>query len=125
MSSKKEAVFAQLKRAAERLEEVLKLPRNDVIRDSAIQRFEFTSELAWKTLKEILEEKGQKIYPPADILKASFKAGIIDEDEAWMEMVKARNLTSHLYKESLAEEIYGRLPVFLEKIKSLIKKISS
>jgi len=54
--SQRRIFIEKLTKAIERLEEVLKLEKNAVVRDSAIQRFEFTFDLAWKTLKLYLEE---------------------------------------------------------------------
>ena len=55
--TKTEALVQQFSRALLRLKEVLNIPRNDIVRDSAIQRFEFTLDLSWKALKAYLEDK--------------------------------------------------------------------
>lgn len=72
-----------------------------------IQSFEYTHELAWKTLKDFLEEKGNvtTIYGPKDATKEAFKVGLIKDGEIWMNMIKSRNLTSHTYNEDTASEI--------------------
>lgn len=59
------AQMASLARAVERLKAALERPKDEFIRDSAIQRFEFTFELAWKTLKTFLELQGLGPAPPA------------------------------------------------------------
>lgn len=71
-----------------------------------IQAFEYTHELAWKTLQDFLNDKGnEEIYGPKDVVRASFKYGIIEEGEIWMDMIKNRNKTSHTYNEETAKDI--------------------
>jgi nucleotidyltransferase substrate binding protein (TIGR01987 family) len=71
-----------------------------------IQVFEFTHELAWKLLKDYLEEQGfLGIIGSKNATREAFKNGIIQNGEAWMDMIKARNLTSHTYNVGVAEEI--------------------
>lgn len=125
MSSKREELVRQLTGAAERFEEVLKKAKNDIVRDSAIQRFEFTYELAWKAMKAYLEEKGVKeLYSPKDVIKGAYQNKIIDNDPVWLEMVDTRNMTSHIYKEEMAEKVYAKLPSYLPLIKKLINQLS-
>lgn len=71
-----------------------------------VQGFEFTHELAWNVLKDYLEGKGLSgIIGSKDATRAAFKNGLIDDGEAWMDMIKARNLSSHTYNLETAEEI--------------------
>lgn len=72
-----------------------------------IQAFEFTHELAWKLLKDFLEDKsGQKLYGSKDATKAAFEAELITDGETWMEMISSRNLTSHVYDEQASSAIF-------------------
>jgi nucleotidyltransferase substrate binding protein (TIGR01987 family) len=71
-----------------------------------IQAFEFTHELAWNTLKDFLENRGvQNIYGSKDVTREAFKAGLIDNGEIWMDMIKSRNLATHTYNQTTALEI--------------------
>src|SRR5690554_4206667 len=71
-----------------------------------IQVFEFTHELAWKTLKDFLQSRGNiEIYGSKDATREAFKNNLIEDGDAWMEMVQSRNLTSHTYNEGTADEI--------------------
>ncbi|MCP4423426.1 MAG: nucleotidyltransferase [Chloroflexi bacterium] len=71
-----------------------------------IQAFEFTHELAWKTLKDFLEERGiQNLYGSKDVARQAFKAGLIENGQIWMDMIQSRNLTSHTYDEATAAQI--------------------
>lgn len=93
-------------RALARLGDVLKRSEDDVVRDSIIQRFEFTFEMAWKTLFRYLLLKGERVGAKAwDVLPAAFEAGLLDDAEAWDRMRDYRNDTSHEYNEVKAIEV--------------------
>jgi nucleotidyltransferase substrate binding protein (TIGR01987 family) len=98
--------------AAARLVEVAALPETDIVRDAAIQRFEFTFELVWKTLQLYLEHEGLESSGPRAVLKKAFVIKLIsdqDEGDVWLQMLDDRNLTSHAYDEMLAVRIYTRI----------------
>jgi len=99
--------FAQLQEAVElsRQRELSKLEQQGLI-----QAFEYTHELAWKTLKDFLEARGvQNIYGSRDTTREAFKAGLIDNGEVWMEMIQSRNLTSHTYNEETASVVFSAI----------------
>ena len=75
-------------------------------RDAVIQRFEFTYELAWKTLKAYLETKDLFVLNPKDTLKLAHQQQLLSDANAWSELHMQRNLTTHTYDEKLAEDIY-------------------
>jgi len=71
-----------------------------------IQAFEFTHELAWKTLKDFFEVKGnQGIYGSKDAVREAFKVGLIEDGETWMRMIASRNASSHTYNQKPADSI--------------------
>ena len=95
--------FSQLKEAVELAQE-RKLSKLE--EQGLIQAFEYTHELAWNTLKDFLEEHGARnLYGSKDTTREAFKRGLIDNGEAWMDMINSRNLTSHTYNESTAAQI--------------------
>lgn len=96
--------FAQLEDA---IKCYLTAPQDTLYRDGLIQRFEFTVELAWKSLREYLEDQGVvlSVVSPRAVLKEAYAAGIIDDDATWNAIISARNLTSHVYDEATAAEI--------------------
>ncbi|MFA6940874.1 MAG: nucleotidyltransferase substrate binding protein [Clostridiaceae bacterium] len=99
--------------------------KNELLRDGIIQRFEFTFELAWKTLKEVFEEEGLiGLNSPKTVLKEAFSAGIIKDEKLWINMLLDRNATSHLYSENSAKEIcvniQGKYIIALEELKNNI-----
>jgi len=79
---------------------------SDLETEGLIQRFEYTFELAWKTMKDYLEAKGfAEIVGSRDAIRLAFSEGIITGGEIWMEMITARNLTTHLYEQHIAQRI--------------------
>jgi nucleotidyltransferase substrate binding protein (TIGR01987 family) len=75
-----------------------------------IKAFEFTHELAWNVLKDFLESRGtMDLYGSKDATREGFAKGLIQNGEAWMEMIQSRNRTSHSYNEETADEIAGAI----------------
>lgn len=88
------------------LEKAARQPKDEYLRDSVIQRFEFTHELAWKMLKLRLEQEDIFAKTPRETLQAALQAGMIEDGNAWSDLQKMRNLTSHTYNEVLADDVY-------------------
>ena len=79
---------------------------SELEKQGLIKAFEYTYELAWKTLKDFLEFSGQlDIYGSRDVTRKAFELNLIEDGEGWMDMLKSRNLTSHTYHEEVVEEI--------------------
>ena len=103
---------SDVRSATSRLMALVTAPGDEVVRDATIQRFEFTFEAMWKALKLYLDNEGLQAVSPRDVLRQAFAAGLVpDQGEAdqWMAMLDDRSLTSHVYREALAREIYGRI----------------
>lgn len=100
---------AAVARLREALDDYKKFPL-DSVRDGAIQRFEFCTELAWKTMREYLLDQGYtNINSPKEVIKQAFAFGMIDDQNAWVELLNDRNLTSHVYDEATAAAIFARI----------------
>ncbi|MCY3690932.1 MAG: nucleotidyltransferase substrate binding protein [Chloroflexota bacterium] len=91
---------------------------NELEREGAIQRFEYTFQLAWLTLKDRLEYGGVVLteVTPRNIIQQAFAAKLIDDAEVWIDMLVDRNLMSHTYDfarfQAVLESVRGRyLPV--------------
>ena len=102
--------FDNYQRALQRLQQAVELAAtralSDLEQQGVIQGFESTHELAWNTLKDFLSYRGiSNIIGSRDATRAAFKAGLIQDGEVWMDMMKSRNLTSHTYREEVAKEI--------------------
>ena len=79
---------------------------SDLERQGLIQAFEFTHELSWKTLKDFLASRGiEELYGSRDTTREAFAQGLITDGEAWMEMIRHRNLSTHTYDEATVQEI--------------------
>ncbi|WP_457636088.1 HI0074 family nucleotidyltransferase substrate-binding subunit [Persephonella sp.] len=117
--------LSELEKCLKKFEEVLSLEKDDVVRDSAIKRFELCFELSWKTLKDFLTEEGILCRSPKSCLKEAFSMGLIQDEDEWLSILEDRNLSVHTYDEALAEELYNRLPDHLKAMKNLAKAIKS
>lgn len=110
-----------LKNALDRLQQSLSYPEDQpLVLDASIQRFEFCIELTWKTLKKALAQEGIEANTPRECVQQAFAAHWIDDEVQWLLMLKDRNLTSHTYKEALAQEIFQRLPHHLTAMQALL-----
>ena len=96
-------------------------------RDSMVQRFEYCTDLFWKYLKKYLETFVElpDINGPAPIIRASFSAGLLDEQEAEnaLDMIKDRNMTSHIYKEDIAETLAAKIPQHCRLMNAVVSRL--
>jgi len=110
--------------ALARLQDALIQSRSEWIRDAAIQRFEFTFELAWKTTMRVEQASGlESGTSPRQVIKVAFKADWIDDNELWLKMLDDRNRTSHTYNQMVAEEIFDRLPEYSDALSGLLARL--
>ena len=101
--------FQNFQRAFKLLENALEggpAALSDLEKEGVIQRFEYSFELSWKSLKDFLEEGGLVISPltPRKILKEAFAARILPDGQVWIEMLDHRNLLAHTYSAAVFEE---------------------
>jgi nucleotidyltransferase substrate binding protein (TIGR01987 family) len=102
--------FENFSKAVNLLEEVQKLDvgkTSQLEKEGIIQRFQFTLELGWKTLKDRMESDGLLLaqISPKMVVKEAFKAKYIDQIEIWLDMINDRNLLSHTYDFTVMEEV--------------------
>ncbi|WP_269225448.1 nucleotidyltransferase substrate binding protein [Flavobacterium eburneipallidum] len=100
--------FKQLKKAKE-----LKNEREftELELQGVIQAFEVSQELSWKVMKDFLEEQGKTdMFGSKNAVKEAFNVGLISNGDIWFDMIKSRNLTSHIYDEN---EVLAILEVIL------------
>ena len=99
--------FANYRKALAQLQKAInKGELSELEKQGLIKAFEYTYELAWKTMKDFLEFSGQTdIYGSRDVTRKAFELNLITDGDGWMDMLKSRNLTSHTYREEVAEEI--------------------
>lgn len=125
--------FTALENTINRLGEVLKRyereKTDDVVRDSVIQRFEFTYSIALKTLRKYFIERAFVIDDVNNLsfnemIRIASKLNLIKSDlEKWTQYRTMRNLTSHTYDEEIALKVVGIVPEFYEEISFLLAKM--
>ncbi|MCF6092538.1 nucleotidyltransferase substrate binding protein [Microaerobacter geothermalis] len=69
-----------------------------------IQCFEYTFELAWKTIKDYLEQEGFEVKSPRAAIQTAFQSELVTDGHTWIDMLQKRNLMAHTYNEKFAEE---------------------
>lgn len=103
--------FANFQRAFRRLAqaaaEAQRRKLSDLELQGLLQAFEFTHELAWKTLKDYLLASGStaRLHGSRDATREAFSEGLVDGGEVWMRMIEHRNETTHTYDEATADRI--------------------
>lgn len=118
------------KKAIDSLEEVLSLEKTAIIRDSAIQRFEYTFEFAVKFIRRYIEQNYSNMsnYDSSsfrDVIRTALQVKIINKSfDEWVKYRDARNKTSHGYSEKAAEEVYEIAVEFLEEAKFVYEFLS-
>ena len=99
---------------------------SDLEKQGMIQGFEFTFELAWNVMKDYLEEEGiTGIIGSKSAVRHAFNKGLIEDGQVWMDMVEARNISSHTYDEQTAEELFKKITeIFYEHLLAFVEKMS-
>ena len=101
--------FENFRLANQNLRETVNLIKNEGLNRvyimAIVQAFEMSFELAWKTMKDYLEYTGTIVENPRSTIKEAFVQDIIQDGQLWIEMMEARNKTSHTYKEEFARQI--------------------
>jgi nucleotidyltransferase substrate binding protein (TIGR01987 family) len=124
--------FSNYTKAFQSLTEAVDLSRERELstleQQGLIQSFEFTHELAWKVLKDYLEYQGvADVVGSRDASRFAFQNSLIQDGEVWMQMIAARNQTSHTYNlkiaqavvESILTQFYPALKQFAQKFSDL------
>ena len=99
---------------------------NQLEKEGAVQRFEYTLELAWKTVKDYLEQSGVVLsaVTPRQVIKDAFAARILDDGQTWIDMIDHRTLLSHTYDAAKFEEavdaIHGRYLAAFAQVRDLL-----
>jgi len=130
---KLEKQLEDFRKAIGRLEEALNMAAETrggklypFLRDSAIQRFEFTFEIFWKLVKAALRQlEGVECNSPKSCMRELFRNKYVEESELekLLEMVDDRNLTVHTYHEEIAEELLGKLKGYAILMRSVVEGI--
>ncbi len=127
--------FANYQKALSELREAIQISRTRELskleKQGLIQGFEYTHELAWTLMKDYIEYQGPaEVKGSRDATREAFKRGLITDGTQWMDMIRGRNLTSHTYNQSSANQLAQTIidhfyPLFEElnrTFESLLKK---
>lgn len=99
--------FSNYQKALAQLERFIEPPAlNEREQQGLIKAFEYSFELAWNTLRDLLRSQGNAtLLGSRDTLREAFRLGLIEQGETWMLMIQDRNLTSHTYNRATADAI--------------------
>jgi len=114
-------------KALKTLKEITEQPYSIIVRDAAIQRFEYSFEIFWKFVKEYMRyEEGVICNSPKSCFRDAFKVDLISEEETIkaLEMTDDRNQTSHTYHEEVAQEIYTKIEDYYKLMDTVCRKLS-
>lgn len=113
--------FENFKKAATQLTEFIEKENlNKFEVQGLIQCFEYTFELAWKTMKDYLEQEGFDVKSPRKTIQTAFQIQLITDGHAWIDALEKRNLMAHTYDEGKAMEAEE---LIREKYYKIIKKL--
>ena len=120
-----EAGLESFEHAIKRLEAALQYDPAvlDIALDAVIQRFEFTFERAWKSIRLAAKAVGYDCKSPRGCLKLAYKMEWLEDEENWLRLLEARNLTSHTYDQETAREVYETVKEYFEVFPSLLKEL--
>jgi len=97
--------FENFSKAVGQLKEFIEKPElNKFEKQGLIQCFEYTFELAWKTMKDYLEAQGFTVKSPRDTIQTSFQIELLKDGHSWIDALDKRNLLAHTYDEGRANE---------------------
>jgi len=127
-----------LKKAARSLRDALRLHTDEAarpelrlaLRDSVIQRFEYTYELAWKALQRWLRENvspeaAAPVYSRKELFRLAARAGLLDDPARWFSYHKARNVSAHTYDEQNAEVAFEAAQGLAGDVEALIERLTA
>ncbi len=97
-----EKSFKVLQRRKDKYEE---FPKDEGYQMAFVQAFGILFELSCKTLRDYLENQGIEVTTPRLVIKEAFKAEVIRKGEDWIEALKQRNKTSHVYDEKILKQV--------------------
>jgi nucleotidyltransferase substrate binding protein (TIGR01987 family) len=119
--TKLESLIEDLTEANQRLKEASELEPTRIHKDATIQRFEFTFELAWKTIQEYVRDQGLDCKSPKNCFRTAAEIDLIKNPKVWFEYLEARNLVAHTYNERLADKVYRQAIKFCAEVDNLLK----
>ena len=115
----------QLEAALLTLDEVLMMEWSRVVRDAAIQRFEYCFELVWKLIKRRLKLDGIEANSPRQAIRHAFETGYIEDVDFWFELLEDRNLTTHTYNAEIADKVFESAKRLPDASRALLQRMKA
>ncbi len=117
------------RKALASLKKVMKMDlTDDVVRDAAIQRFEYTYELAWKMMeRHIAWVRSERSGPPLmrkELFREAARYNLLTDPQRWFDHQEARNTTSHAYDENAAKKVFEAIPRSIVDAQYLLKALA-
>lgn len=115
-----------MERSLVTLDAAFELPKNEIVRDAAIQRFKVAYELAWRVIRRHLEWSGVpdvESWTRKDLFREAARAGLIVDAERWFDHDFARNLSFRTYEELYADEVYEAARNFAHDARRLVERL--
>lgn len=120
--------FTALENALVTFEEAIKRgPTSDLERDGTIQRFEYTFELCWKSIRKILLALGRESVSssPKPIFRDAHQENLIKDIDVWFRYIDARNRSSHTYNKATAEKVFNDIQDFATHARNLLENLNA
>ena len=115
--------YSNFKKASSQLQEFIeKEELNKFELQGLIKCFEYTFELAWKTMKDYLEQEGYEVKSPRKAIQLAFQIELISDGHTWIDALQKRNLMAHTYNENIAKEAEG---LIRDKYYKMIRDLNS
>lgn len=118
------SILRSFRNALDRFAEALAATDDELARDASIQRFEFTYELAWKSIRRQAQLYNQECPFARLAFKVAYGNSWISSETIWIEMLESRNRVAHTYDENYVERLAQRLPIFLAEMEALYTALS-
>ncbi len=118
--------LSQFENALNTLISILKEPKTEIVRDATIQRFEYTFEIFWKFLREYCRfHEGILLNSPKSVFRQIQAINLTSEEETiqCLKMTDDRNLSTHLYNEKLADELFSKISDYANLIQTIKNRI--
>lgn len=110
-------------KAYEIFEDFRKNLATDQEKAGAVQAFEFCYELAWKTLKRLLQKKGIEVSSPRDCFREAALNQMISDPKVWFGFLEKRNLTVHTYNHTTLEQVVQEFDAFSKALQEIFTYI--
>jgi nucleotidyltransferase substrate binding protein (TIGR01987 family) len=111
-----------------RAQEKFELFRQDMVSErdyaGAIQAYEYCFELAWKTMKRVLEQRGMIANSPRETFRIAARIGLISDAEMWFEFMKERNHTVHCYDQEVVDDVVDIFPLFSVELRKFLVNLA-